>query len=141
MRMITAVMNFKLRKFSGLMSTAIALLLLISVASQIRAENLPKSKKADVRWVKVSVSLPASVATFPAGDGANTATSQCLICHSADMVLRQPALSESQWRAIINKMRTVYGAPLPADQVDALAAYLSKLISERGASDTSPPPR
>jgi mono/diheme cytochrome c family protein len=81
--------------------------------------------------------FPTSVATFPAGDGADIANSQCLICHSAGMVLRQPALSESEWRATINKMRTAYGAPLPADQVDGLAVYLSKLISEHGASDSS----
>jgi mono/diheme cytochrome c family protein len=102
------------------------------VASQLRAENLAK---ADTRWAKVSVELPGSTAVFPAGDGADIANSQCLICHSAGMVLRQPALSESQWRATINKMRTAFGAPLPADQVDVLVAYFSKLISERGSAE------
>jgi cytochrome c5 len=116
------------------MPAAIALTLLVSGASQLQAENRAKAEPP-ARWAKVSVELPTSVAAFPAGDGADIANSQCLICHSVGMVLRQPALSEAQWRASINKMRAAYGAPLPADQVDALAAYLSKLISERGASD------
>jgi mono/diheme cytochrome c family protein len=123
------------------MPAAIALLLLVIVVPQLRAQDLSKNKKADSRWVKVSVSLPDSVTKFPAGDGAEIATSQCLICHSAGMVLRQPALSDAQWRTIINKMRTAYGAPLPAEQVGALAAYLSKSISEGGGSDSSPTTR
>jgi cytochrome c5 len=129
-------MDVKLRRTPEL-STAIALTLLISVAPLLWAQNLASAEQPDTRWAKVSVVFPTSVATFPAGDGADIANSQCLICHSAGMVLRQPALSESEWRATINKMRTAYGAPLPAGQVDALAVYLSKLISEHGASDSS----
>ena len=72
--------------------------------------------------------LPTSATVFPAGEGADIANSQCLICHSVSMVLTQPALTPSQWQAIINKMRTVYGAPLPAEQVDGLSAYLAQLI-------------
>jgi mono/diheme cytochrome c family protein len=55
-------------------------------------------------------------------------------CHSADMVLHQPALTASQWRATIHKMRTAYGAPLPAEQVDALTTYLSRLPLDGDAS-------
>lgn len=133
-------MGFKLLKLWALMP-ALALLTLVSFAPQLRAQDSSKNAKTDSRWVKVSVSLPGSVTKFPAGDGAEIATSQCLICHSAGMVLRQPALSDSQWRAIITKMRTAYGAPLPPEQVGALAAYLSKSISGRGGSDSSPTTR
>jgi mono/diheme cytochrome c family protein len=122
-------MDSKLRRFLELLSAAMALTLLTSVAP---------AEQPDTRWAKVSVQLPTSVTRFPAGDGADIANSQCVICHSAGMALRQPALSESEWRTIITKMRTAYGAPLPADQVDALASYLSKTISEQGVSETSP---
>ena len=74
--------------------------------------------------------LPTSVTTFPAGNGADIANSQCLICHSAGMVLRQPARTQEQWKETINKMRNSYGAPLPAEQVDPLAVYLSRLIPD-----------
>jgi hypothetical protein len=43
------------------------------------------------------------------------------------MVLHQPSRTQEQWKDTINKMRTAYGAPLPAEQVDALAAYLAGL--------------
>jgi len=76
------------------------------------------------RWAKVSVEMPTSHAAFPAGNGAEIANGQCLICHSAGMVLRQPPLTLDEWTGEINKMRNSFGAPLPADQVAALARYL-----------------
>ncbi len=79
------------------------------------------------RWSKVTVELPVSAELFPGGDRASLANSQCLICHSVDMVLLQPPRTRQQWTETINKMRTVYGAPLPANQVDALALYLSRM--------------
>lgn len=132
-------MYFKLRTFSAVLSTIIGPALLASAAPQLWAQNQASTERPDTRWAKVSVVLPTSATTFPAGDGANIANSQCLICHSAGMVLRQPALSEAQWQTIIGKMRTAYGAPLPVDQINALAAYLSKTISEHGAPDTWAP--
>jgi mono/diheme cytochrome c family protein len=76
------------------------------------------------RWAKVSVDMPTNYTAFPPGNGADIANGQCLICHSADMVLRQPPLTQDEWTGEINKMRNSFGAPLPADQVDALARYL-----------------
>ena len=79
------------------------------------------------KWSRVSVELPASQTLFPPGAGADLANAQCLMCHSAGMVLRQPALTQEEWSAVINKMRDAYGAPLPADQVDLLARYLHSI--------------
>jgi hypothetical protein len=42
-------------------------------------------------------------------------------------VLRQPPLTEDEWTGEINKMRNSFGAPLPADQVAALARYLHSI--------------
>jgi mono/diheme cytochrome c family protein len=78
-------------------------------------------------WAKVSVELPVSQASFPPGKGADIANGQCLICHSAGMVLRQPPLTQDEWTGEINKMRNSFGAPLPADQVEALARYLHSI--------------
>jgi len=72
----------------------------------------------------VSVTFPDSRNVFPAGPGSDIANTQCMICHSAGMVTRQPPLSFDQWKAEIEKMRTAYGAPLPEDQVEAVAKYL-----------------
>jgi hypothetical protein len=75
-------------------------------------------------WAKVAVDLPTSRTMFPAGHGADIASAQCLICHSAGMVLNQPPLTQDEWAGEINKMRNSFGAPLPAEQVEALAKYL-----------------
>ena len=61
-------------------------------------------------WAKVAVDLPTSGTLFPAGNGADIASAQCLICHSAGMVLRQPPLTEEEWVGEINKMRNSFGA-------------------------------
>jgi mono/diheme cytochrome c family protein len=79
-------------------------------------------------WIKVSVELPTSEALFPPGNGADIANGQCLICHSAGMVLRQPPLTQAEWTSEIDKMRNAFGAPLPADQVAPLAKYLHSTI-------------
>lgn len=107
--------------------------LLVVAAPQVRSGNQLNSAQSDPDWHKMSVQLPASTATFPAGAGADIANAECLICHSAGMVLRQPALTSSQWRITINKMRTAYGAPLAAERVDALAEYLSTLTPNEGS--------
>jgi hypothetical protein len=43
------------------------------------------------------------------------------------MVTRQPALSFDEWKAEVNKMRTVYGVPLSADEVEPIARYLTAI--------------
>jgi mono/diheme cytochrome c family protein len=86
------------------------------------------AKGPDQIWIKVSVELPTSEALFPPGNGADIANGQCLICHSAGMVLRQPPLTQDEWTSEIDKMRNAFGAPLPADQVAPLAKYLHSTI-------------
>ena len=46
----------------------------------------------------------------PDGPGSDLVNGNCLACHSAGMVLTQPALSPMQWRAEVEKMRTAYKA-------------------------------
>lgn len=82
------------------------------------------------RWSSLSVDLPVSTALFPAGKGASIADSTCLTCHSVEMVLVQPPRTAAQWTETINKMHSAYGAPLPTDQIGALALYLSGIGSK-----------
>ena len=120
-----------------------ALALLTGAVSGTRAENPPSDTATAQasgahagerrsaghldRWETLSVNLPVSAALFPAGEAASVANSYCLTCHSVDMVLTQPPRTTAQWTETINKMRSAYGAPVPADQVGALALYLSQL--------------
>jgi hypothetical protein len=124
------------RRYAVMRAIAVALAGLLAAGTpHLRAANTASSpekiaKQSDALWGKVSVELPVSQTPFPAGEGSVIANAQCLICHSAGMVLRQAARTQGQWKETINKMRSAYGAPLPAEQVDALAAYLSRLIPE-----------
>jgi cytochrome c5 len=96
--------------------------------SSARADSATGEKDAAPRqWAIVRVEFPASKETFPPGIGADIASSQCLICHSAGMVLTQPPLKKDEWRAEIMKMRSSYGAPIPEDQVDGLSEYLKNI--------------
>jgi hypothetical protein len=72
----------------------------------------------------VSVDLPPGDDMFPNGPGADAINNNCLACHSADMVLNQPALPMTQWHAEVDKMRTAYKAPIDPKDVDAILNYL-----------------
>jgi mono/diheme cytochrome c family protein len=123
-------MDCRLRRFTA-RAASLAWPLLAATAPLLADDHPgPQQKSANGTGsasTKVTVELPVSEALFPARDGAEIANSQCLICHSADMVLYQPARTQDEWKVTINKMRTAYGAPIAADQIDALAAYLSSL--------------
>jgi mono/diheme cytochrome c family protein len=129
-------MNPSLRSIA-LIST-VPILLAIALAAGLtwpRTVNSEPAAKEAVegsvpKWTKVSVDLPVSQISFPPGNGSVIANAYCLICHSAGMVLRQPPLTQDEWTAEINKMRNAFGAPLPADQVEALAKYLRSIDGE-----------
>jgi len=72
----------------------------------------------------VSVDLPAGDRVFPDGPGADVANDNCLTCHSAGMVLNQPALPKAVWEAEVDKMRKVYKAPIDDKDIDAIVHYL-----------------
>src|ERR1700737_662111 len=126
-------MNTNLRNIA--LISAVPLLLGIALATGLTwprtVNSAPAAKEAPKgpvqKWTKVSVELPSSQTPFPPGDGSVIANAQCLICHSAGMVLRQPPLTQDEWVGEINKMRNSFGAPLPAEQVKALAKYLHSI--------------
>ena len=72
----------------------------------------------------VSVDLPPGDDMFPNGPGADAINNNCLACHSAEMVLNQPALPMSEWHADVDKMRTAYKAPIDPKDVNAILDYL-----------------
>jgi hypothetical protein len=79
----------------------------------------------------VSVELPLGNPGFPGGGAAETITNDCTGCHSPGMVLTQPALPASAWQSIVDKMRMTYKAPIPAEDVPAIIAYLTRLSSTK----------
>jgi len=73
----------------------------------------------------VSITLPADAFSFKPGAGVNAAYAHCATCHSAAYVSTQPKLTRAQWNAEVVKMRAVYGAPIPDDQIAPITDYLT----------------
>lgn len=87
---------------------------------------LAAGPRQGLKLVPQSMQLPAGTGVFPGeGSGAKAANTYCVMCHSADMVTNQPALSDQAWLAEVNKMKDTFKAPIPPDQVQAIAAYLA----------------
>ena len=73
----------------------------------------------------LKIALPNETATLKPGPGAEAANGQCLTCHSAEYITTQPRDKPvAFWKAEVEKMRKVYGAPIPDDQIDVIAEYL-----------------
>jgi cytochrome c553 len=83
------------------------------------AEDLPALKS-------VKVELPAGDSQFPGGTAADAINNNCLACHSADMVLNQPALPKATWDAEVHKMINTYKAPIAEADVASIVDYLVK---------------
>jgi mono/diheme cytochrome c family protein len=75
----------------------------------------------------LKIGLPTETAMLKPGPGAELVGSQCLICHSADYITTQPRDKPlAFWKAEVEKMKKVYGAPIADDQIDAVSAYLAR---------------
>jgi hypothetical protein len=101
----------------------------IALAGQAPAAAPPSSSvsAAGVTLTSVSVELPVSERMFPESPGADTVNNNCLACHSVAMILNQPAMSRSVWQAEVNKMRTVFKAPVDEGDVPAIVDYLVRI--------------
>lgn len=73
----------------------------------------------------VSIELPAETTTLKAGPGVELAQANCLICHSPDYIATQPPMPRKFWEANVKKMVDKYAAPIPPEQLTALADYLT----------------
>jgi hypothetical protein len=106
---------------------------MLPIALVVGVALAPVCARADsqLSLKSVSVDLPPGVDMFPNGPGADAINNNCLACHSADMVLNQPALPMTQWHAEVDKMRTAYKAPIDPQDVDAILDYLVSVKGEK----------
>jgi mono/diheme cytochrome c family protein len=52
---------------------------------------------------------------------------QCVACHSLDYIqMNSRFLDKAGWTASVNKMINAFGAPIPKEDVDAIATYLAQ---------------
>ncbi len=104
-------------------------------AEQTVAASRPGVVDGPVVLRSVSFELPASDRTFPDGPGATAINNNCLVCHSAGMVLNQPAMSEAAWAGEVHKMISTYKAPISDQDAAAIVTYLAHL---KGMGSQSP---
>jgi len=75
----------------------------------------------------LKIELPPETATLTPSAGADLANEHCMICHSADYITTQPRDKPfAFWKAEVEKMKRVYGAPIPDNQIDPIAQYLAE---------------
>jgi len=107
-------------------------------ASAPTAPTAPPAAAAQVTaggFTLTSASMePPDDTPYPAGHGGDVMNADCTACHSANMVLNQPGLSQAQWTAEVDRMRKVYKATVADKDVPAIIAYLTALRPASGAA-------
>ena len=79
-----------------------------------------------IQLTSQKITLPFGDETFAGkGEEAKIANERCLLCHSRGMIDTQPPLTLDTWKKEVAKMRTVYGCPLRADQMDSVAEFIA----------------
>ena len=122
------------RRFSSRAALAVACLLTLAMAAvrpTLAAENAPAAPStvtgAGVTLHSANVDFPDPGRMFPGDTKADAINNNCLACHSAGMVLTQPALSRAEWQSEVEKMRSTYKAPVEELDVPAIVDYLVAL--------------
>jgi cytochrome c5 len=105
------------KKLLRLSVAAFTVAVTISCAAAVEKLTGFKSESAD---------LPLGERTFP-GPNADAINNNCITCHSAGMVLYQPVMSRASWQAEVDKMRMIYKAPIPEEDVKPIVDYLAQL--------------
>jgi mono/diheme cytochrome c family protein len=130
-------MNEKLSRIAALWAAPVAVGIVAAIIGSGFFTESNAQQAPPVHFSTVTVTLPPGSGTFPPGPGVEIANANCVICHSTGMVLRQPPLTENEWKTEIMKMRNAFGAPISVDQVDALARYLSTVNGRKAGSGPS----
>jgi hypothetical protein len=105
------------------MSRTIFALALLSAATALPIAGYAQSP---LKLTSASIELPDPGTMFPDA-GSDAINNNCLACHSAGMVLNQPALSAAAWQGEVEKMINVFKAPIDQKDVPAIVAYLVRI--------------
>ena len=81
-----------------------------------------------VSAASISYDLPPETAAFKPGPNLEVVMNNCTGCHSADYIATQPRgakFKEDFWKAEVNKMIKVYGAPVTEADIAKIVEYLA----------------
>jgi hypothetical protein len=98
----------------------------LALLSAVVTTPLAGYAQSPITLKSVSVDLPDRGIMFT-GPGSDAVNNNCLACHSAGMVLNQPALPAAEWQAEAEKMIHVYKAPVDQKDVPKIVEYLARI--------------
>ncbi len=101
------------------LSLAVASLVMLTGAAGAWAA----SGGSKVNWQSESVTVPGPGSFFK-GPNVEILNSNCLMCHSAGFVERQPTMSLASWTAEVTKMQKAFGAPIASADIPTIAQAL-----------------
>jgi cytochrome c5 len=102
-------------------------LVLLIIVSSVASTPSVSVGATRIELKSTKVDLPESDRMFPDGQGSDAINNNCLACHSADMVLNQPAMSKDAWTSEVKKMINNYKAPIVPEDVGPIVDYLVAL--------------
>lgn len=106
-----------------------------SVPLSSQAQGGPQAQ-SPLTLHSVSIDLPQGDRVFP-GPRSDAINNNCLACHSAGMVLNQPTMPRAAWETEVHKMINVYKAPVAAEDVPTIVAYLDATKGTKPAEGTT----
>jgi hypothetical protein len=107
-----------------------------AVLPQQQSDAQPTTPEPTTNPIK-SIDLPQFPVDIPEGPGRNAVMASCVICHSPRYITMQPNFPRKTWEAQVDKMRKVYGAPIPDAAVPEIVSYL---MSVRGKAEPATQP-
>lgn len=104
---------------------AAAILAALALAS---CDSAPK-----VTFTDASITLPDDPMDLPEGPGRQAVVENCIACHSPSTMLQQPLVPRAKWESIVDKMITVYKAPVDPQAVPAIVDYMVHVQENQAA--------
>ena len=102
-------------------------ILAVACLLAVLGQAAPALAEAPMTFRSEKVELPTGDRVFPGGDNATAINNNCVTCHSAGMVLNQPALTKGEWAGEVHKMANVYKAPVSPEDQAAIIDYLAEI--------------
>jgi cytochrome c5 len=79
----------------------------------------------------LTIELPKETTQLKDAPGVDVTQRTCSVCHSFDYIAIQPAgRPHAFWKAEVEKMKKVYGASIPDDQIEPIAQYLTRAYGD-----------
>lgn len=80
---------------------------------------------AEITDQPLSITLPNDATEYKEGPHVDIARNYCTTCHAADYIYMQPPMPKEKWLGVVQKMQHVFGCPIPENEMDKIADYLT----------------